>query len=280
MIRVLLQGRTGNNLFQYAAGRALAIRHHTTLELDFSWAGADAAQIRQLERLPIQARIARSWSPLKKGIRRLTGKGPELWHHGPIYQDRGSDSGFDPQVLNLPNHTLLTGFFQNEGYFLSIAASIRRELSLDAIKLPAASATTCDLIHSHPMASLHIRRGDYLNIPATRCVPADYHTKACHYLQERFENLRFLVFSDDIAWCRKEFIGSQFHFCDHPESAADPFHDLKLIAACQHHIIMNSSYSWWGAWLNPSQDKTIVAPKMWMTNTHAHSVIPSSWILM
>lgn len=278
MIHILLQGRTGNNLFQYAAARQLSVRHGTGLELDLSWEGPDVAQIRQLERLPIQARIVRRWSPLKKATRRLTGKGPEFWHRGPIYRDRGPESGFHPKVLTLPDHTLLTGFFQNEGYFSPIAALLRQELSLAAVPLPDASARTLDLIHDRRMASLHVRRGDYLKIAATRCVPDDYHSKACTYLQERIAGLDFLIFSDDIAWCRKRFTGREFHFCDHPESAHDPFHDLKLMAACDHHIIANSSYSWWGAWLNPSNDKHVVAPDMWMTALPSSAVLPSELI--
>ena len=276
MIRVILQGRTGNNLFQYAAGRALAIRHATTLELDLSWAGADAAQIRQLERLPIQAQIVTRWSPLKKGIRRLTGKGPEFWHHGPIYHDRG-ESGFDPRGFNLPDRTLLTGFFQYPDHAAAIETNLRKELDLGTIAVPADSSRKLDEIRESLSVSLHVRRGDYLNIHATQCVPEDYHERAIRHFQDQYEGIHFHVFSDDLAWCGERFRGPQFFITDLPTGHSDPFHDLKLMAACKHHIIMNSSYSWWGAWLNPAKDKQVIVPRMWMSRTPTSTIVPYKW---
>jgi hypothetical protein len=280
MIHVLLQGRTGNNLFQYAVGRHLAIRHKTDLELDISWMGALAVQMRELERLPIAAKIVRRWSPVKKAIRQITGIGPEAWHRGAVYRESGNVPGFLPEVLEQPDGVLLIGFFLNERYFSDIETELRAELSMDDIQLVPSSMRTLDAIQARPTVSLHVRRGDYLKISATQCVDDNYHVNACRYLRERYSNLEFLIFSDDIPWCRRHFTGEEFRFCDHPDHAADPFHDLKLMASCAHHIVANSSYSWWGAWLNPSRQKTIVAPKMWMKGVDSSKVTPQSWILL
>lgn len=280
MIRVILQGRTGNNLFQYALGRHLAVRHNTRLELDLSWAGPDTQQMKELERLPIQAALVRKWPSIKKGIRRLGGPGPEFWHRGPVYQKTGGGPGFRPEVLDLPDGVLLVGFYHHEGYFSTIAETLRQELSMNAIHLPDSSTATLDLIQRHRMVSIHVRRGDYVRIQGTQCVPENYHQAAVAHLRKHFEDLEFLVFSDDIPWCRKAFSGPEFHFCDHPEAANDPFHDLKLMAACEHHIVMNSTYSWWGAWLNPSATKMVIAPKMWMSKIPATEVMPTSWVLI
>jgi hypothetical protein len=280
MIRVILQGRTGNNLFQYAAGRALAIRHDTDLQLDVSWSGPDRAQMRQIERLPICAKLVNRHSVLKRGIRRLTGIGPQTWHRGTFYEKKGPGPGFREEVMELPDNTLLSGFFHHERYFSGIEPIIRKEIDLDFIELSDASNRTLDLARSGRMTSVHVRRGDYMNIPGTQCVDAAYHTKACDHLRERFEKMSFLVFSDDIAWCRRNFSGNDYHFCDHPEASQDPFHDLRLMASCAHHIIMNSTYSWWGAWLNPSSKKTVIAPKTWMRGVPANQIMPESWILI
>lgn len=236
--------------------------------------------MRELERLPIRAKLVRRWSVIKRGMRRLTGKGPEAWHSGVVYRKPGGGPGFRPEVLELPDGVLLIGFFHNEQYFSDIESELRAELSLDHIQLPPASLRTLDEILARPTVALHVRRGDYLNIQATQCVDNDYYNNACTYLQERHADLEFLVFSDDVAWCKAHFIGKEFRFCDHPDEAGDPFHDLKLMTSCAHHIVMNSTYSWWGAWLNPSPQKTIVGPKMWMTGVDGRLVMPESWVLL
>ncbi len=278
MIRVILQGRTGNNLFQYAAGRALAERHQTPLILDGSWVNPAQARIfENLLRLPIKARYERRRSVAKRLARKILGTGPGFFHPGPIITD--PENGILPDLRSARDNTMLVGFFQSPLHFTGIENPLRAELDLSTLQLPADSLRFEETLRSRPMVSIHVRRGDYLDIGETQCLGEDYHDKAIAWFRERFEGIRFCLFSDDIGWCRTRFQGPDFIFCDFPIASEDPFHDMRLMSVCHHHIMVNSSYSWWGAWLNPSDSKQVIAPKMWMKSIPTDRIAPAGWTL-
>lgn len=277
MIRVILGGRTGNNMFQYAAGRALAIKHNTGLILDGAWSNdTHARQFEQLLRLPLCARYERRFSLSKRTLRKFLAILPHSYHCGDFYQER--DPVPDPAFYKLPDDTLLDGFFQMPFYFHGIENDLRKELDLTTLMLPEDSFCFEQKLQSETTVSVHVRRGDYVHIYATQCIDADYHDRAVQYFRERISGVRFCVFSDDIPWCRQRFVGNEFQFCDLEGAHGDPLHDMRLMSSCQHHIIVNSSYSWWGAWLNPSPDKIIIAPAMWMTNVPGNHAFPPEWV--
>ena len=277
MITVLLQGRTGNNLFQYAAGRALADKLGTDLVLDGSWADArHARQFQQLLRLPIRARYQRRFSFTKRSLRKAFNLDPGSMHNGPVFREiaPAQESAFH----QLPDHCLLIGFFQSPAYFQAIKPELRKELDLTDLALPRESLVFEENLRSQTTVSLHVRRGDYVHLSSTQCLAPDYHTRAIQHFRERHSQVCFCVFSDDIDWCRSHFQEPEFLFCDLPASHTDPLHDMRLMAACHHHVIVNSSYSWWGAWLNPSTDKLVIAPSMWMKDLPSTSLLLPSWI--
>jgi hypothetical protein len=140
-------------------------------------------------------------------------------------------------------------------------------------------------IITHNSVALHVRRGDYL----TNTSAANYHgvcsllyyQKAIDLLSSQYSNLYFYVFSDDIKWAESNltipfpttFIGHNF--------GDQSFQDLRLISRCKHQIIANSSFSWWGAWLNSYENKTVIAPKKWfLNNKKTESLFPPSWQLL
>jgi hypothetical protein len=277
MIRVILQGRSGNNLFQYAAGRALADRHGTELILDGSWADTlHARQFEHLLRLPVRARYERRFTLAKRSLRKAFHLSPASLHHGPVFYD--SSPTPDPAFHQFPDHCLLIGFFQSPFYFKTIEPQLREELDFKDLPLPKESLIFEENLRSQTTVSLHVRRGDYVHLTSTQCLAPDYHARAIQHFRNRDSNVRFCVFSDDIDWCRNQFKEPDFLFCDLPASRPDPLHDMRLMAACHHHVIVNSSYSWWGAWLNPSADKVVVAPSMWMTDLPSTSLLFPDWI--
>jgi hypothetical protein len=277
MITVMLQGRTGNNLFQYAAGRALADRLGTDLVLEGSWADATLeSQFRQIFRFPLRARYRRRFSVPKRLMLRYLKQGPERWHRGPIHRETGV--GHDAELGTLGDGTLLAGYFQSPANFEASAPALRRDLDPYAIQLAGSSLHFAENLKTQTTVSLHVRRGDYLNISSTDCLGEDYHDRAILWFEERFPDCRFCIFSDDIPWCRERFREKNFLHCDLPDSATDPLHDLILMSGCHHHIIVNSSYSWWGAWLNPSSSKKVLAPRQWMVGMTSEGVIPEDWI--
>lgn len=136
----------------------------------------------------------------------------------------------------------LFGSFQSERYFLPCADLIR-DIFAPQSGHPPKQEGVC---------SLHVRRGDYLKRGTHRPLTLDYYERG----MEQFPGYCFLVFSDDIDWCRSVFTGRQFDFAEHYPD----YMDLSLMSACEHHIIANSTFSWWAAWLDSSLCKRVVAP--------------------
>jgi hypothetical protein len=281
MIRVILQGRTGNNLFQYAAGRALALSRGEELVLDGAWADPwHAGHFKHLSRFPLAATYERTWSFTKRIRRRLLGHGPDTWYQGELLSDVSTATHVDLDFGLGTRDAVLLGFFQSPHYFSKIESILRKELDPTAIKLPPVSLRFEESLQASNTISLHVRRGDYVNISSTACIGLDYHDRAMDWFHQRQQNLRFCVFSDDIPWCRKRFQGPGFIFADLPAASGDPLHDLRLMASCKHHIIVNSSYSWWGAWMNASPTKIVVAPSQWMNGLPSEGIIPPEWIAL
>ena len=125
--------------------------------------------------------------------------------------------------------------------------------------------------------SLHVRRGDYLNLKNIGVLDVDYYKQAVAYIRKNVEKPTFYIFSDDLDWCKKSlgFLDDCI-YVDRTETEID---DLKLMSCCQHNIIANSSFSWWGAWLNKNPKKTVIAPKSWLLNDpDSSNVILSDWV--
>ena len=277
MITVLLQGRIGNNLFQYAAGRALALRHRTELVLDGSWADrVTERQFLHVFRLPLQATYERRHTWCKRISRKIAGIGPAEFHRGPVLIDDNYITR--PDLHHAPDGAMLIGFYQSSDHFSDFSDIIRKELDLTHIQIPGRSASFEERLRSKTTVSIHVRRGDYLKIGTTQCIDNEYHARAIQHFQQRFENLQFCVFSDDINWCRARFSTSEFLFSDFKDAAKDPLHDIRLMSSCSHHIIVNSSYSWWGAWLNPKAGKTVISPAIWMAGVPAKGIVPDDWV--
>ena len=134
--------------------------------------------------------------------------------------------------------------------------------------------------------SVHIRRGDYISNKDTNALlgvcPMDYYDRAIAYIVERVVNPCFYFFSDDIAWVRRTFsLPFQSRFVDH-NSGRQSFNDMRLMSLCRHHIIANSSFSWWGAWLGRNGDKTVIAPRRWFRRDimDLKDLCPDSWVLL
>jgi len=173
-----------------------------------------------------------------------------------VYQERNFK--FNTEVLSLPPNTDLYGYFQDERYFKE-----DRDLLLSVLKFKEeyesiAQEFISGIDPACQKVSIHIRRGDYTLYPNHHPVCSrDYYQTAMGKFAP--DVVKFLVFSDDIEWCREEFKGDQFIFVD----SGSPYSDLKIMTMCDHHIIANSSYSWWGAWLNTKENKRVIAPSSW-----------------
>jgi hypothetical protein len=184
----------------------------------------------------------------------------------------------------LGDNTYLDGYWQSEKYFRSIEKIIRSECRVKGAPSEI-NKNFADKIQSVNAVSIHVRRGDYVTDEKTNAYHGvcdkDYYRQAIDHLTASLDDPYFFVFSDDMAWTKANLsTGSQpAEYIDHNTGAGHE--DLRLMYLCKHHIIANSSFSWWGAWLNDHAGKKIIAPKKWfqppITN---NDIIPEGWITL
>ena len=279
MIITKIKGGLGNQLFQYAAGRAVALHHKVPLKLDTTiFETYKLHNGYRLDQFAIQAEIAAD-----NEIINLKGRNNVLFSalrkaglvKRKSYFKEKRSSYFDASVFK-NNSVYLDGYWQNELYFSNIRELLLQELSPNN-SMNDLGFAYLDSIKKSNSVSLHVRRGDYVNLKNINVLDVDYYMKAAEYIGKNVEKPTFYIFSDDLEWCKSSltFLGD----CIYVERTQTEMDDLKLMSFCQHNIIANSSFSWWGAWLNQNPNKTVIAPKDWLLNDPGSSnVILSDWV--
>lgn len=294
VIIVKLMGGLGNQMFQYAAARRLALRHDTELALDCSYLGnpesLDTPRRYELSKLSIRARKA---SALE--IAEFSGTSRTFWQRSlialrhyrgiahratPVYE---TQMGFNPEVLNLPDNVYLSGYWQSERYFADIADTILNELS-PAEEIAEEDLTLSKQMKSGTSVAVHFRRGDYVENPRTAAfhgvLPLAYYEQALQHIAGALTEPKLYIFSDDPGWVRSSIKFPFPAYIMNNESRRSPCEDMRLMSLCSHAIIANSSFSWWGAWMIRNTDKIVIAPKRWVLNTRVkiRDLLPESWI--
>jgi hypothetical protein len=278
-------GGLGNQMFQYACGRALSTRLGCSLHLAVDQfkgyvlhSGYELERVFQIDS-PLATEVElRSLLGLQASpkIRRLLGR-PAMknWCSEPFFNYW---SGID----QVNERTYVHGYWQSEKYFKVQEDAIRDDFTFRMPWDPLDSAVA-ERMQNQPSASLHVRRGDYQlakhkNIYAT--CDLKYYKDAIDLLRQRVPGVRFFAFTDDPDWVEsnlKPAIGP-LEVIRHNSGLRSP-NDMRLMSAASHHIIANSSFSWWGAWLNRSPNKIVIAPRRWFLNgTNECDLIPPSWI--
>jgi hypothetical protein len=175
------------------------------------------------------------------------------------------------------------GYWQSEKYFKENAAIIRSELKLRQPLAECRRALEQEILSSNAV-SLHVRRGDYVERPEIQAIHGnceiEWYEKALNLLKERVENLKLFIFTDDIEWVRSNMTFDVGTVYVPKYDDGNDHEDLILMSKCKHHIIANSSFSWWGAWLNGSTSKLVIAPDRWFKSAEKCTIdlIPESWI--
>jgi hypothetical protein len=292
LVIVRLIGGLGNQMFQYAAGRALAVRSGAILKLDVSEFATDPKRQFELDVFAIHAVCAReidldalgvsrngngrSWrARARRFLRRYRKAGSSA-----IYSERHFH--FDAKVGELKPPVYLDGYWQSEKYFVDCAELLRREL-MPRAPLDAENAAMAARIDAVNAVSLHVRRGDYVNDPRVSSYhgtcTAEYYRSATEHIAGRTKDIHLFIFSDEPNWARDNLHFAQPTTVVAINDSGRAFRDMQLMAQCRHHIIANSSFSWWGAWLNSSPNKIVVAPRRWFqVNRDTSDLIPSSWV--
>lgn len=290
MIIVRLLGGLGNQMFQYAIGRNLAHTNNTELKLDIT--GYEKQAGITLRKYMLHVFNIQETLASKSEINKLK-KNSLIWKFvrkiNPYFINNSYIEEkcfhFDPNILDISDNVYLNGSWQSEKYFSDISDIIRREFTLknNPNKTSDQTLTTIDSVNS---VSLHIRRGDYVSNPLASQIlgllSLDYYENALAFITKKVKNAQVFVFSDDIVWAKKNLKTTlPISFIDHNNENMDS-EDLRLMIHCKHHIIANSSFSWWGAWLSDNSQKIVVAPKRWFSNPNLDTkdLIPQDWIIL
>jgi hypothetical protein len=277
-------GGLGNQLFQYAAARSTAERLGVPLAADLTWFRRPPRNVtpRPLYLteycLPL-TELPRSLSwRLSVLHRRLPSCSWRLLGVEPIVEGCSS-----PTNVRSSNRTAyLEGYWQDESLILSIREILRTELQ-PRVPLDSVDAAVLSEINSSESVSIHVRRGDYVSLPSAAkhhgtCSTA-YYERAFRSLASRVHKLRLFLFSDDLEWAMKN-LPSSWPISPVGHGREDrAVRDLRLMSSCRHHIIANSTFSWWGAWLGERPGSNVIAPSRWFAAEQVQTrIVPSRWI--
>lgn len=256
MIVTKLQGGLGNQLFQWAVSKRLSVKYNTDYYFDLSYfntlssSGLVSKWNLEVEKLNLSFK---TFQIKKINLKSII-------------------DNFHYQEIN--NNSFLDGYWQSEKYFIEIEKLIREDLKIEKYlknyiinKYPILNENT---------VSLHVRRGDYLNLQdyhPTQTV--DYYNNAYDFINDL--NIGVVVVSNDINWCKENIKFDNITYIEGETNIVD----LRIMSLCKHNIIANSSFSWWGAWLNNNKTKKVISPKKWFgsaVNLYDGDIVPEKWI--
>lgn len=263
MIYCKLKGGLGNILFQIAATYHMSILKNTECYfVNFSSLLKEVNQYYKNEK----TEEYRTFLPINEGYPTQQLK----MYCYPFHYEN---------YLPAENSFIIDGFFQSEKYFLDSRNKILNLFSPSKEIEKIIKDKYSHLLEKETIA-LHVRRGDYLKFPDHHPVQnIEYYKNGISFIKEKKEIENILVFSDDIEWCKKNLQFENFIFIENEKD----YIELFLMSRCSNNIISNSSFSWWGAWLNNSAEKVVVAPKKWFEKKINHKttdIIPENWIIL
>jgi hypothetical protein len=273
-LEVKITDGLGNQLFQYATGRSLALKkgiRHFLLNTD-SFKYNSLGRKFGLRNFNTEGKVITS--ALVEKILRKNTKYNKLVSVFPFYKTI-SDSGLKLQELSQQNGLFLSlrGYWQSEYYFKDIRPLLLRELvPMDLPPFP-------DWIHAENTVAVHVRRTDYLTEKGIGALDETYYRNAMSLIRSKIDRPLFVFFSDDLGWCREKFDDGNTLFCEQGEWGKD-YHQLYLMSRCAHQVIANSTFSWWGAWLNNNETKMVVRPAIPFNDSSFwyESYYPTGWI--
>jgi len=288
MILVELNGGIGNQMFQYAAAKSLALHHKTILKLDIS-PGTDKSMPEGLKprqfdlhyfNLPDTVATAAdlksfdSKSILGKIVEKTKPNHKRRIYREPFFH-------FDKNFYNTEPDVYLKGLRQSEKYFLPFENEIRNVFEIRNDTIVAFQNITNQLKNQNSV-SIHIRRGDYLakiSLEVLGLIPLEHYQNAIELINSKIPDPSFYFFSDDIQWVKENFQTPNATFVS-GNISKNHIDDLYLMSQCKHNIIANSSFSWWGAWLNNNPEKIVIAPQKWFNKgpQDTQDLIPEGWL--
>lgn len=286
---ILLQGGLGNQMFQYAF--YLAIKHNNSYVYcdNYLVTKNNDHNGYELKRVfSIDTKKSFKTYLTAKILNRLHNKKKDrvikiLSHFGINLITDTIPSIFIPEIITpqKKKHYYYLGYWQTEKYFKHIESQVKSVFIFNTDILSVKSKQMAQEIKNCLSVSIHIRRGDYLQAKYFKLYgnicTLEYYQKAISIVSQKYNNCHFFIFSDDIEWTKTNFSSIPATFIDF-NKGQDSWQDMYLMSLCQHNIIANSSFSWWAAWLNSNQNKTVICPSKFLNTNQESDIIPENWI--
>ncbi len=282
MVIIRIKGGLGNQMFQFATAYSLSKNLSTTMDIDTTYYPLSNHNNFELKKVYGLNNNQLSFNKVFSLILNRTIFFIESKFNIKVLNTHiFSEEDLDNEIHCENDSLILDGYFQSEKYFIKHRKDLIKLFSFP--KLFGRNLKIQSLVKKSNTCSIHIRRGDYITnlgaIESMARIDKDYYQKAKAYMEKNVKNIKFLYFSDDIKWVRNEFQLNDSDVVVDWNNGNNSYIDMQLMSLCRHNIVANSSFSWWGAWLNKGADKIVIAPKKWFNNADLNSKItPNNWI--
>ena len=284
MIIVNIIGGLGNQMFQYAYAKALQQRGYE-VKIDIS--AFESYKLHggyQLDKYNIDLLVSTKKENDKYYKNNIISK--ILIKLDLDFSKRIKEKSllFDSDLLSVEDDSYIEGYFQGEKYFKDIREVILKQFTIKQEVSDYTKKIENQIKNSQSSCSLHVRRGDFANstnISLHGICGVEYYKNAMQFLEAKVEHLKYFIFSDDIEWVKENLVIENANYIDTKERRI-PHEDIYLMSLCKHNIIANSSFSWWGAWLNKNEEKIVIAPKRWFADDklekQSADIVCESWV--
>lgn len=277
---VQILGGLGNQMFQYAFYKALKTQSNEEVKIDISeFEGYELHNGFELDRI---FNIDENIIATKEEINQFKDnyllfkyrKKIGLLKKSHLMEEK--NFFYDENLFNKKNG-YFQGYWQSYKYFEKIKKKLLKDFKFE-VELNEKNKKILKKIKNFNSCSIHVRRGDYLNHPSFGGIcEKEYYLKSIKKIKEIYPSIQFFIFSNDIKWCKENLKLNEAHYIDW-NIGKESYLDMYLMSQCKNNIIANSSFSWWGAWLNNNTDKCVIAPKKWVNKRIDYSLVPQDWL--
>lgn len=286
-IQIRLKGGLGNQQFQYAIARAYSLEHSKNAVINTSLYNSEVDRTLEILRYKINSKVNFNSSKIAFKVTSFLSRNLNLRYNKYLKSYNEIESYYDEKIFKL-DINLLDGYFQSFKYFDKFNETIKEDLSLNKNQTTSGynliSSLTNINIDKKKLIAVHIRRGDYLtsiNSKIYNQISLNYYISSIKYISSILNNAYFLIFSDDINWCKQNLkLNHQHTFIDLEKNNQNQLIDQDVMRLCDHFIISNSTYSWWAAYLSAGSESIVISPSKWYLHHryNINDIIPCHWL--